>query len=232
MKIIWLGQAGLLIHAGGKCIMIDPYLSDSVGEANPQMRRRVPVDSAFLTLRPDILAFTHGHLDHYDPQTAEPLLAAGQSACVLAPEGVWSRIRQLGGPHNYVLFRRHTVWTQDGIRFTAVYAEHSDPGAIGILLEAEGHILYITGDTLYNTAIFPDLPTHIDALFLPINGVGNNMGCADAVRFAQRVEARRVVPLHFGLMDDLDPKTFCCANRVIPKIYQEIHLGLDESDVR
>lgn len=31
MKIIWLGQAGLLIHAGGKCIMIDPYLSDSVG---------------------------------------------------------------------------------------------------------------------------------------------------------------------------------------------------------
>jgi len=185
------------------------------------------VDPVCLSLRPDILAFTHGHLDHYDPATVEPILRSAYSACVLAPEGVWDRVRHFGGAHNYVLFRKHTVWTQGNVRFTAVYAEHSDPGAIGIVMEAEGRVLYVTGDTLYNTAIFPDLPARIDALFLPINGVGNNMNREDAARFARRVGARRVVPLHFGLMDDINPYTFDCDNRVIPEIYKEIPLDLD-----
>ena len=44
-----------------------------------------------------------------------------------------------------------------------------------MLIEAEGKCLYITGDTLYNTDIFSDLPEQIDAVFLPINGSGNNM---------------------------------------------------------
>ncbi|MBS1327449.1 MAG: MBL fold metallo-hydrolase, partial [Oscillospiraceae bacterium] len=148
MKAIWLGQAGLWLELKGKTVMVDPYLSDSVGEANPRMRRRIPVDPVCLSLRPDILAFTHGHLDHYDPATVEPILRSAYSACVLAPEGVWDRVRHFGGAHNYVLFRKHTVWTQGNVRFTAVYAEHSDPGAIGIVMEAEGRVLYVTGDTL------------------------------------------------------------------------------------
>ena len=97
MKAIWLGQAGLWLELKGKTVMVDPYLSDSVGEANPRMRRRVPVDPVCLSLRPDILAFTHGHLDHYDPATVEPILRSAYSACVLAPEGVWDR--EIGRAH-------------------------------------------------------------------------------------------------------------------------------------
>ena len=36
MKITWLGQAGLMFETDGKIIMIDPYLSDSVKEIEPQ----------------------------------------------------------------------------------------------------------------------------------------------------------------------------------------------------
>ena len=43
MKITWLGQAGLLMETGGKIVLIDPYLSDSVGKVNPLNYRRVPV---------------------------------------------------------------------------------------------------------------------------------------------------------------------------------------------
>lgn len=32
MKIKWIGQAGLLIEADGKIILVDPYLSNSVEE--------------------------------------------------------------------------------------------------------------------------------------------------------------------------------------------------------
>lgn len=85
MKAIWLGQAGLWLELKGKTVMVDPYLSDSVGEANPRMRRRIPVDPVCLSLRPDILAFTHGHLDHYDPATVGADTAFGvQRLCASA----------------------------------------------------------------------------------------------------------------------------------------------------
>lgn len=61
-------------------------------------------------------------------------------------------------------------------------------------------------------------------LFLPINGVGNNMNFADAALFAQKVGARKTVPIHFGMFDEINPEKFQCKNRVIPRIYEEIDL--------
>ena len=66
MKITWLGQAGLLFETDGKKIVIDPYLSDNVKNFEPQNYRRVPVDEAFLQIKPDVLIITHNHLDHLD----------------------------------------------------------------------------------------------------------------------------------------------------------------------
>ena len=66
MKITWLGQAGLLFQTSDCTVMIDPYLSDSVGQINPANHRRVPVEEQYFSLKPDIIMFTHDHLDHYD----------------------------------------------------------------------------------------------------------------------------------------------------------------------
>ena len=76
--------------------------------------------------------------------------------------------------------------------FTVVKAEHSDPVRIGVILESEGKRLCITGDTLYSTEVLVDLSGEIDMVFLPMNGPGNNMNAADAVRFAADCGARRV----------------------------------------
>ena len=134
MKITWLGQAGLLLEKEDFKIMIDPYFSDSVAKVNPKNYRRVPVREQFLAVKPDVLIFTHNHLDHYDPETAEKLLSGG-NMLVLAPGSVWGEVRKLGGEHNYVLFNRGTSWTEKGIRFTAVRAEHSDPTPIGVIID-------------------------------------------------------------------------------------------------
>ena len=112
---------------------------------------------------------------------------------------------------------------------TAVRAAHSDPYAIGVVIEdtVENKVYYVTGDTLYNSRIFDSLPDtgrNIDVLFLPINGVGNNMNMADAARFAKKTHAMTVVPLHFGMFDSLDPKDFPCRNKVIPTIWEEIEV--------
>jgi len=223
MKVTWLGQAGLLFETGGMKIICDPYLSDSVEKIEPHNKRRVPVDKKFLETEPDIILLTHCHLDHTDPETLCHYLKKDSGICVLAPENAWKIARQIAPGNNYVTFNRHTEWTQSGIRFKAVKAEHSDNSAVGIIMEAENKKYYITGDTLYSTEIFPDLPDDIDYVFLPVNGVGNNMNFVDAKRFMERVGGK-AIPLHCGLFDSLDMNGFEYENKAVPEFYREIRL--------
>ena len=222
MKVTYLGQAGLLFEKRGFKIMIDPYLSDSVEKINPKNYRRVPVDESFFKIKPDVMIFTHNHLDHYDPETVVHFIDENSNITVLAPKSVWDEVRRIGGNNNYVLFNRHTDWTQNGIKFTAVKAEHSDITPIGVIIDDGERKYYVTGDTLYNEEIFGDIPSDIYALFLPVNGVGNNMNMTDAARFAKRINAEWTVPIHIGMFDELTADSFYCKNKVIPKIYKEI----------
>ena len=224
MKVTWLGQAGLLFEKDDVKIMIDPYLSNSVEKINPNNYRRAAVDERFIAVKPNMMIFTHNHLDHYDPETVKHYMGEDNQMTVLAPSSVWGEVRKYGGKHNYVLFDRHTMWTEYGMCFEAVKACHSDPSPIGIIIYDEERTYYFTGDTLYNKEIFKDLPKNIDVVFLPINGVGNNMNMNDAACFAKKCGAKTVVPLHFGMFDELNPEKFSCENKVIPEIYKEINL--------
>ena len=121
-------------------------------------------------------------------------------------------------------FNSGTEWTAGQLRFTAIPAEHSDHYAIGVLIEdlSSNMTYYVTGDTLYNTKIFQALPSCIDAVFLPVNGVGNNMNLTDAARFANRIGAKKVVPIHFGMFDEMSPDGMEVSNCTIPTPYREI----------
>lgn len=228
MKITWLGQAGLLMEVAGEIILIDPYLSDSVAKVNSLNFRRVSVDELFLHIKPDVIVCTHNHLDHVDPETLGHYLDNEACVTVLAPTAAWEEVRKFGGKHNYIRFNRHTEFTLtakngvDEISFIAVKAEHSDPHPIGVIIEAEGRRYYVTGDTLYNTEIFEDIPEQIDMLFLPVNGVGNNMNMADAKRFCEHIKPGVAVPIHCGLFDEIDMHAFAFEPKIVPQIYQEI----------
>ncbi len=238
MKITWLGQAGLLFEIYGKKIVVDPYLSDSVEKINPLNYRRVPVAEEFLQIKPDVIVLTHNHLDHTDPETLKHYLGEGQEAgdlaetasvTVLASGNAWAEVRKFGGKHNYVCFNRHTQWTftaADGseIRLKAVKAEHSDSRAIGVVIEAEGKRYYVTGDTLYNAEILGDIREPIDVVFLPVNGVGNNMNMTDAKAFCEYMKPIVAVPVHCGLFDEIDMHDFGYEPKIVPEIYKEIKL--------
>ena len=223
MKIKWIGQAGLLIEADGKTILVDPYLSNSVEKINPNNYRRQPIDEDLLQIKPDIIVLTHNHLDHTDPETLKHYLNEDSNVCVLASGNAWTEARRFKGNNNYVMFNRHTQWTMNGIKFTAVKADHSDTNAIGVIIEADGKRYYITGDTLYNTDIFEDLPDGIDVIFLPVNGLGNNMNMTDAARFCEKIGAK-AVPMHCGLFDDFDMNKWEYKNKVVPEFYKEIKI--------
>ena len=78
VRLYWLGQAGFIIQAGARRVVIDPYLSDTLaqkylGSATPHERmERAPIDPAGLG-RIDLVLVTHHHTDHMDPGTLAPL---------------------------------------------------------------------------------------------------------------------------------------------------------------
>ena len=222
MKITWLGQAGLLFENDGIRIMIDPYFSDSVERVNPKNYRRVPVLPSVFDIKPSVMIFTHNHLDHYDPETVARFVTSESNIIVLSPASVYYEVRKIGGNNNYVLFNVGTSWTVGNVQFTAVRAEHSDQTPIGVIIDDGDKKYYVTGDTLYNESIFETLPRDIYAVFLPINGVGNNMNPFDARRFCERIAPQFAVPIHCGMFDSIDMSTFGYNKKIIPEIYKEI----------
>lgn len=224
MDITWLGQAGLLFENENVTIMIDPYLSNSCGERNPKLDRRKPVNEIFFSIKPDIIICTHNHQDHLDTDTLKHFIGEDSGIIVMSSEDGYDSVLKFGGNNNYVLLRSGTRWTHGGVKITAVSAEHSEPTAVGIIIDDGEKKYYVTGDTLYNERIFGELPGDIYAVFLPINGVGNNMNAEDAACFAERTGAHVAVPLHWGLFDDIDPENFHFANKRIPEFYNKIIL--------
>ena len=224
MNCIWLGQGGLLFDFNGVKVMVDPYFSDSASALGPSYRRRVAVDESFFDVKIDVLILTHNHIDHTDPETLKVLLEKNSGVCVLASRHSWDVVRAYGNDNNYVMIERGTEWSQHNLLFHAVHAQHNDECAIGMLITYEDKTIYITGDSLYHSRVIEDVKStgkEIEVVFLPINGTGNNMNMVDADRFAAVIGAKQVVPIHFGLFDDIKPMN---PHWIIPEFYKEVPL--------
>ena len=212
MKVTWLTQAGLLFDNGKIRVLVDPYLSDTLGASDPTKRRSVPVPAEYTALAPDVLVITNTARDRLDDATLDPILSAERGITVLASEGAYNRVRHFGGAHNYVLLSPHSVWSEGGITFYSVKAEHSDRTAIGIILDDGEKTYYVSGDTLYNYDVLDDcldlVENGVDYAFLPIDGRDCNMNAKDAADFAYELGAGRAVPVHYGLFDAINPADF------------------------
>ena len=147
---------------------------------------------------------------------------------VLASENAYKKLLEFGGGHNYVLLRQGSVWSERGLTFYAVRAEHSDITAAGYIIDDGKKTYYISGDTLYNFDVIDDVidlcEDGVDYAFLPINGVGNNMNIRDAADFAYEIGAKCVVPVHYGLFDDIDPTELDFDERIILEPYRRTEL--------
>ena len=229
MKVTWLTQAGLLFENGNITVMVDPYFSDSCGAIDPEKHRRVPADDSFLDKAPDVVLITHDHLDHLDAETVEKIIArAKKTITFLAPQNAWQKLKSYGGVHNYVMLNPHSVWSERGITFYAVHAEHSDRTAVGFILDDDERTYYVSGDTLYNFDVIDEVlelvEDGVDFAFLPINGKGNNMNAKDAADFAYEIDAKCAIPVHYGLFDSLDPSAFDFEDAMILEPFKTVEL--------
>ena len=229
MKVTLITQAGIVFRNERITVMVDPYLSDAVGEMDESKRRRIPADTSLFDLVPDVLLITHNHADHLDMETLSHFLSKTEKKItVLSSCSAYEKLSSFGGPHNYVALCPHSVWSEKGITFYSVRAAHSDKDAVGFILDDGDKTYYVSGDTLYNFDVIDDVldlvEDGVDYAFLPINGVGNNMNAKDAADFAYELSAKHAIPVHYGLFDNIDPSEFDFEDAIVIPPYTTVEL--------
>ena len=222
MKITWLGHAGLYFENENIGIMVDPYLSDSLA---PEHERNVSIDESYLLKSPKIVLITHAHRENLDVETLTRMVKnAKEPITFFAPDGAYQKLQTLGGEHNFVMLNPHSVYSECGITFYAVSAEHGDTSAVGYIIDDGKKTYYVSGGTLYNYDVLDDVvdlvEDGVDVAFLPINGRDNNMNAKDASDFAYELGAKRAVPVNYGMFDNVDPDAFDFEDREILLPYE------------
>jgi len=197
LHLWWLGQSGYLIAWGGRRLLLDPYLSDSLtakyaatDKPHVRLTERV-VDPARLT-GISVVTASHVHTDHLDPETLRPLAASNPGMRMVFPEAIRSAVAQRSGLPDDRLYGleaavpgRAGILTGpdhvelDGFRIRAVPAAHEtlEMDSAGRLI-CLGYVIRIGPWTLYHsgdTVLFPGQaellrPLGIDVAFLPVNG--------------------------------------------------------------
>ena len=230
MKVLWLGQAGLLFVSGKTKIMIDPYLSDSLSKENHEFARKIRLNKKLFKVKPDALIITNSHSDHADIETIERIVkhkSAKRNLTVLSCESVFTELIDIPTvcQANHIMLEDGSEWTIGNMHIRAVPAKTDDKSAFGVIITdlEDNKRYYVTGDTLYNEKIFASIPDDIYAVFLPINGEYGSMNAIDAKRFAQKVQSIFYIPIHFGMFDKTNPKDFYSRNTIVPSAYKIIN---------
>jgi L-ascorbate 6-phosphate lactonase len=231
MKITWLGQSGYLIEAGGRRLVIDPYLSDSLA-ISKGVPRLAPPPLSIAELLPAAVFITHDHLDHFDPDTLGPLLRCWPDCLLAGPRSVLEHGRCLGTPEcRMVAVSVENTMTLVGFGIRPTPAKHSDPCAVGLVIESDGEAAYISGDTLFDAGIAARISSiagrTLDAAFVCINGRKGNMNATEAAEFVAAFRPTIAVPMHYGMFaaNTADPRMFVAACREHGQETRVLELG-------
>jgi L-ascorbate 6-phosphate lactonase len=212
LTVWWLGQTSFLVKsAGGTLVAIDPYLSNASKADGERYgldtnRRFPPPITPEQLVGVDLIALTHSHTDHMDPETLGAYRAAGGEGPYLAPPETWERLQEkVGVPERQIIMtwpnKTHVVGDLV-LRATFALALMSDDMThVGYLISARGGpTFYFTGDTGYEELVALGVRDHHpDVMFTVINGGFRNLCPAEAARLARQIDAKVVIPSHHDL---------------------------------
>lgn len=227
VEIYWLGQAGFLLRSGTHCVVIDPYLSDSLAEKyrdRPLPHQRMmaaPIQPDMLTMTTHLLV-THHHTDHMDGATLTPLLALATEAELVAPRAslaLAAERSRLSGKRLKGINAGEKMCLAPGLTVQAVRASHEtlekdNQGNfrfLGYVIDLDGMRIFHSGDTIPFPGQVDELSAlAIDLALLPVNGrsealhacgVPGNLTLTEALLLCQQCEIRYMIAHHYGLFD-------------------------------
>jgi len=197
-----LAQAGFVVKTpAGTTVAIDPYLTDSV-ERLVGFPRLIPAPIQPEELQVDVIAITHNHADHLDPD-ALPAWARMRMRFVAAPDCAEALAAAGIASERVTTLREGESCVFRDLSIRAVYADHGDlaPEAIGFLISTDSLTFYNVGDSGFAPErMLPGLPA-VDVMIAPINGAYGNLNEEEACRLAALVRPRWLIGCHTGMFE-------------------------------
>lgn len=228
LAITWLGQSGFLLRHGDQYIACDLYLSDYCKKKSRLDHTR----KMEIPLRPESLdnishyLITHGHIDHFDPETVGPVMRAGERVHFYCPPVCQSVIKEYfpADASRFTLLNSMREYElAPGLRLFPIPAAHEEleKDADGeyiafsylLLFDAEKTAVFFGGDTMpypgHAQNIRACLPDDYKlTVILPVNGrdaeraalgFKGNLTIDEAIKLYHQTDAQLLIPCHFGM---------------------------------
>ena len=224
----WLGQSGFLLETEDTVIASDLYLSDFCQKKSKLDHTRM----AAIPVAPEKLDFidhyliSHGHIDHFDPETVGPVLQANKQTKFWAPPVCESVIQEYlpGENDRFSLINSEKSYPlTEKIKLIALPAAHEEleKDANGeyisfsylILFENNKQAVFFGGDTVPYSGHAEKIKKHLPhdyelSMVLPVNGrdkkradlgFKGNMSLSEAIDLANACGAAYLIPCHYGM---------------------------------
>lgn len=249
LRLWWLGQSGFLIQWGGRHLLLDPYLSDSLtkkyfGTDKPHTRMTERVIAPERLDFIDVITSSHNHTDHLDAETLLPLFRANPGAQFLLPEAnrafAAERLKVVADfPRGLNAGESLTLggFTFHGIPAAHNQLEKDERGRhrfLGYVVECGEWKIYHSGDTVHYEGMEGWLKKfEVDVALLPINGnrperrVAGNLNGREAAQLASDIGAHLVVPCHYEMFEfnTASPDEFVETARSLNQNYRVLKAG-------
>ncbi len=203
VRIVYHGHSNLEIHSGPHRIQVDPYYDDND-----------LADCKAKDVSPTHILLTHAHSDHSGDvqqiakRTGAPIASNYEIATYYEKKKLKVVAMNHGGGMDFEFGRAtytiafHTSSFEDG-----TYG--GEPG--GWVVETGGKVIYHAGDTALfgDMRLIGELWPQIDLACLPI-GDCFTMGPAHAIRAAEMLKPKAVLPIHYNTFPQIkqDPHAF------------------------
>lgn len=226
LRLFWLGQAGFVIDGGGRRVVIDPYLSNSLaekyqGKQFPHTRMMPAPVAADEITHVDLVIATHAHSDHLDPGTLPALMCANPESRLIAPASA-SEVaidRARIAPARLISVDAGETITHRGVKITATRAAHEtietdEKGKhrfLGMAIGIAGRVIFHSGDTIpFEGQTAEVAKLSVDLALFPVNGrddlraengIPGNMTLDEAVELAKSARIGAVIAHHFDMFE-------------------------------